>query len=70
MIQQGELLRLLGRFDGSIAILQAVRPDGFSEIRASKIQGLAERADMQVRELTPSNIQVPIQKFPRSTKLS
>lgn len=53
MIQQGELLRLLGRFDEAVAILKAVPPDGQSEIRALKIERLARSGDMQVRELSP-----------------
>jgi hypothetical protein len=53
MIQQGELLRLLGRFDEAVAILKAVPPDGHSEIRALKIERLARGGDKQVRELSP-----------------
>lgn len=52
MIQQGELLRLLGRFTEAIAILKAVPPDGHSEVRAVKIERLARRGDAQVRELS------------------
>lgn len=51
MIQQGELLRLLGRFDDAVAILKAVPADSHSEIRAIKIQKLAEQCDTQVREM-------------------
>ena len=54
MIQQGELLRLLGRFDEAVAILKAVPADGHSEIRALKIERLAQSGDMQVRELSPA----------------
>ncbi len=53
MVQQGELLRLLGRFDEAIAVLKAVPADGYSEVRAVKIESLARRGDMQVRELSP-----------------
>lgn len=53
MIQQGELFRLLGRFDEAIAVLRAVPADGHSEVRASKIERLARCGDMQVRELSP-----------------
>jgi len=53
MIQQGELLRLLGRFDEAVAILKAVPPDGHSEIRALKIERLARSCDTRVRELSP-----------------
>lgn len=55
MIQQGELLRLLGRFDEAIAVLKAVPADGYSEVRAIKIEKLAQRGDTQVRELSPPN---------------
>ena len=53
MIQQGELLRLLGRFDEAVAVLKSVPADGHSEIRAAKIESLSRRRDMQVRELSP-----------------
>jgi hypothetical protein len=52
MIQQGELLRLLGRFDEAIALLRAVPADGHSEVRAVKIERLARSGDTQVRELS------------------
>jgi len=52
-IQQGELLRLLGRFDEAIALLRAVPADGHSEVRAMKIERLARNGDTQVRELSP-----------------
>ncbi|WP_156923888.1 hypothetical protein [Massilia alkalitolerans] len=52
MIQQGELLRLLGRFDEAIALLKAVPADGHSEVRAVKIERLARSGDTQVRELS------------------
>lgn len=52
MIQQGELLRLLGRFDKAVAVLKAVQPDGYSEIRASKIERLARAGDTHVRALS------------------
>lgn len=51
MVEKGELLRLLGRFDEAVAVLQAVPADGNNEIRASLIEQLARRADMQVRPL-------------------
>jgi len=53
MIQQGELLRLLGRFDEAVDILKAVQADGYSEVRAVKIEKLAKSGDTQVRELSP-----------------
>jgi hypothetical protein len=54
MIQQGELLRLLGRFDEAVAILKAVPADGHSEVRAVKIERLARSGDAQVRQLSPT----------------
>ena len=54
MIEQGELLRLLGRFDEAVAILKAVPPDGHSEVRAVKIERLARSGDTQVQMLSPS----------------
>jgi hypothetical protein len=51
MLLQGELLRLLGRFDEAIAVLKAVPTDGYSEIKALKIERLARSGDAQVREL-------------------
>jgi hypothetical protein len=41
-VQRGELLRQLGRFDEAIEVLKAVKPDGYSEVKASKIQRLAQ----------------------------
>jgi len=52
MIQQGELLRLLGRFDEAVAVLAAVPADGHSEVRAIKIERLARSGDTQVRLLS------------------
>lgn len=52
MIQQGELLRLLGRFDEAVAVLKAVPADGHSEVRAVQIERLARRGDTRVRELS------------------
>jgi hypothetical protein len=52
MIQQGELLRLLGRFDEAVAVLAAVPADGHSEVRAVKIERLARSGDTQVRLLS------------------
>lgn len=54
MIQQGELLRLLGRFDEAVAVLKAVPADGHSEVKAIKIERLARNGDTQVRELSPA----------------
>ena len=40
-VARGELLRQLGRFDEAVAVLVAVVPDGYSEVKASKIERLA-----------------------------
>ncbi|MGJ9416861.1 hypothetical protein ACHAC9_03715 [Massilia sp. CMS3.1] len=53
MIQQGELLRLLGRFDEAVAIVNAVPADGHSEVRAVKVENLAKSGGPQVRESSP-----------------
>jgi hypothetical protein len=53
MIEQGELLRLLGRFDAAIVMLKAVPPDGHSEVRTAKSERLARTGDKQVRMLSP-----------------
>lgn len=53
LIHQGELLRLLGRFDQAQALLATVKPDGYSEIRAGKIAALVKAGDTSVRELSP-----------------
>lgn len=51
LTEQGELLRLLGRFDEAVAVLRSVPADGHSECRAVKIESLARRGDVQVRML-------------------
>ena len=53
LVEQGELLRLLGRFDEAVTVLRAVSADGHSEGRAVKIESLARRGDAQVRALSP-----------------
>lgn len=45
-VTRGELLRQLGRFDEAVAVLKAVKPDGYSEVKAVKIERLA-RAGIQ-----------------------
>lgn len=50
LIQQGELLRLLGRFDEAVAILKAVPTDGHSEIKALKIEKLARSGEAATRK--------------------
>jgi hypothetical protein len=44
LIEQGELLRWLGRFDEAVAILKVVSPDGRSEVRAVRWRNLHEAA--------------------------
>jgi hypothetical protein len=41
-VERGELLRQLGRFDEAVAVLKAVKPDGYSEVKAVKIERLAQ----------------------------
>lgn len=53
LIQQGEMLRLLGRFDQAIAVLRTVPTDGHAEFRAAKIAALARSGDTGVQELSP-----------------
>ena len=38
---RGELLRQMGRFDEAVAVLKAVIPDGYSEVKAIKIERFA-----------------------------
>lgn len=52
MVEKGELLRLMGRFGEAVAVLKAVPPDGYNEIRAVRIEKLALRGDNQVRPLS------------------
>ena len=40
-VMRGELLRQLGRFDEAAAVLRAVKPNGYSEVKAAKIERLA-----------------------------
>ncbi|MQA38637.1 hypothetical protein [Rugamonas aquatica] len=48
-VARGELLRQLERFDEAVATLKAVKPDGYSEVKAVKIErlALARNADLQ-----------------------
>jgi len=50
-VERGELLRQLGRFDEAIAVLKAVKPDGYSEVKASKIQRLAQACHSKLASL-------------------
>jgi hypothetical protein len=50
-VERGELLRQLGRFDEAVAVLKAVKPDGHSEVKASKIQRLAQAGDTKLAAL-------------------
>ena len=52
LIEAGELLRLLGRFDEAVDMLKRVLPDGHNEIRAVKIEKLARSGDTQVQLLS------------------
>jgi hypothetical protein len=49
-VARGELLRQLGRFDEAVAVLKAVKPDGYSEVKAVKIErlALARNAELKV----------------------
>lgn len=49
-VARGELLRQLGRFEEAVAVLKAVRPDGYSEVNAVKVErlALARNADIQI----------------------
>lgn len=40
-VERGELLRQLGRFDEAVAVLKAVKPNGYSEVKAVKLERLA-----------------------------
>jgi hypothetical protein len=50
-VERGELLRQLGRFDESVAVLKAVKPNGNSEVKASKIQRLAQARDSELKAI-------------------
>lgn len=50
-VARGELLRQLGRSDEAVAVLKAVKPDGFSEVTAAKIEGLASAGVAGLRML-------------------
>ena len=50
-VARGELLRQLGRFDEAVSVLKAVKPDGYSEVKASKIQRLAQSRHAQLATL-------------------
>lgn len=41
-VERGELLRQLGRFDEAVAVLKAVKPDGYNEVKAVMIERLAQ----------------------------
>nr|WP_315256598.1 hypothetical protein [uncultured Duganella sp.] len=50
-VERGELLRQLGRFDEAVAVLQAVKPDGYNEVKAVKIERLALAGLAELRAL-------------------
>ena len=41
-VERGELLPQLGLFDDAVAVLKAVRSDGYNEVKAVKIERLAQ----------------------------
>jgi hypothetical protein len=51
-VERGELLRQLGRFDEAVTVLNAVKPDGHSEVRAVKIERLARAGIAELRDLS------------------
>lgn len=53
-VERGELLRQLGRFDEAVAVLKAVKPDGYSEVKAVKIELLAAAGIAELRDLKSS----------------
>jgi len=50
-VERGELLRQLGRFDEAVAVLKAVKPDGYSEVMAVKIERLAAAGITELQNL-------------------
>lgn len=50
-VERGELLRQLGRFEEAVAVLKAVKPNGYSEVKAVKIQRLAEIRNAELQAL-------------------
>lgn len=50
-VEKAELLRLLGRFEESVAVAKAVPPDGYNEVRAIKIERLARARSCAVHML-------------------
>lgn len=50
-VERGELLRQLGRFDEAAAVLKALKPDGYSEVKAVKIERLAQALITELRVL-------------------
>lgn len=50
-VARGELLRQLGRVDEAVAVLRAVKPDGYSEVTAVKIERLALAGIAELRDL-------------------
>lgn len=50
-VARGELLRQLGRFDEAVAVLKAVKPDGYAEVKAVKIEWLALAGIAELRDL-------------------
>jgi hypothetical protein len=60
-VEHGELLRQVGRFEEAVAVLKAVRPDGYNEVKAVKIErlaraGIAELKDLNAAPPRPSSV--------------
>jgi hypothetical protein len=56
-VERGELLRQLGRFDEAVTVLKAVKPDGYSEVRAVQIERLARARIAGLRFGSPQIVQ-------------
>lgn len=57
-VVRGDLLRQLGRFDEAVAVLRAVKSDGYSEVKAVKIERLARAgvAELQALNAAPTRL--------------
>lgn len=59
-VERGELLRQLGRFDEAVKVLKAVKPDGYSEVKAVKIERLAQAQVSELRVLNQPLSNIPV----------
>jgi hypothetical protein len=50
-VERGELLRQLGRFNEAVAVLKTVKPDGYSDVKAVKIERLAHADNAELSML-------------------